>query len=417
MKRKNLGKLKAILITSLTILALAGCSDSTTDSTSATSSTTESNNIDTSSDNDSDNTAVELNAMLDTTDMFSDRDLLQTPDTSEAESITLVSGEDVTIKEEGVYIISGNVEDVTIIVEAAEDAKVQLVLDGVNIVNEDAPAIYVKTADKVFVTTTDSDNSMEVTGTYTSDGETNLDAVIFSKSDITFNGTGTLNIVSALGNGISGKDDIKITGGTYNIDSKLDGIEANDSIRVYDGTITVNTDKDAFHSENEDDGTLGYIYIQGGTFNITAAEDGIQGTSVVQIDGGTINIISCLEGIEATYVQINDGIIDIYSTDDGINAANKSSYYDVVIEFNGGNITIVMASGDTDAVDANGYIYVNGGTIDITAPTSSFDFDIEAELNGGDVTVNGEVLTEIVESMMGGPGGGGKMGGGKPGWN
>jgi len=350
--------------------------------------------------------------MLDTTDMFSSRDLEQTVDLTKAKYITLVSGQDVTLTEEGVYVFSGNVKDVTVIVAVAQDAKVQIVLNGVTITNEDIPVIYVKTADKVFVTTTATDNTMKVSGTFAADGETNLDAVIFSKTDLILNGTGTLNIISTLGNGIATKDDLKIIGGTYNVTSKLDGFEAKDSIRIYDGVITVTSSKDAFHSENEEDASLGYIYIQGGKINISAVEQGIQGTSVIQINGGDITITKCLEGIEATYIQINDGTININSSDDGINASDKSSYYDVIVEINGGNITIVMASGDTDAVDANGSIYVNGGTMNITAATSSFDFDVEGKSNGGNVTVNGTVLTEIVASIMG-PGG---SAGGRTGW-
>ena len=411
MKRKNVKKWKIIAISALVALALTGCGTGTTSTSNATSSTSSSSST-TITATTTATTTTTLNAMIDTTDVFSSRDLEQTADLTGAKYITLVSGQDVTITEAGVYVLSGNVKDVTVIVAAAEDAKVQLVLNGVTITNEDAPAIYVKTADKVFVTTTATDNTMKVTGTFVADGEINLDAVIFSKADLIMNGTGTLNITSTLGNGITTKDDLKITGGTYNVTSKLDGFEANDSICVYDGVIKVTSSKDAFHSENEDDLSVGYIYIQGGTFTISAAEDGIQGTSVIQIDGGTITITKCLEGIEATYIQINDGTIKINSSDDGINASDKSSYYDVIVEINGGNITIVMASGDTDAVDANGSIYVNGGTMNITAATSSFDFDVEGKLNGGTVTVNGTVLTEIVESMMG-PGG---SAGGKAGW-
>ena len=106
---------------------------------------------------------------------------------------------------------------------------------------------------------------------------------------------------------------------------------------------------------------------------------------------------------------------------------SAKSSYDIVIEINGGTITISMGSGDTDAVDSNGAIYINGGIIDITAPTSAFDSNGVAELNGGEVTVNGEVITEITESMMmggmtggmdgmnPGSGGHGGMSGGKPG--
>jgi hypothetical protein len=117
-----------------------------------------------------------------------------------------------------------------------------------------------------------------------------------------------------------------------------------------------------------------------------------------------------MEGIEGTYVQINGGEITIYANDDGINAAAKSTYYDVVIEINGGTIYVSMASGDTDAIDSNGDIYISGGTIDIVA-TSAFDYMGTGELNGGEVTVNGEIITQLTQSMMGGQMGG-QMGGG-----
>ena len=131
------------------------------------------------------------------------------------------------------------------------------------------------------------------------------------------------------------------------------------------------------------------------------------------IDGGEIDI-NASEGLEATYVQQKGGIIGINASDDGINASAKSSSYDVVIEINGGDLTINMGSGDTDALDANGNLYINGGTVNITAQFA-FDFDGEAQLNGGTVIVNGEEVTEITNSMnfggeMGGPGGfGGQM--------
>ncbi|MBR7037073.1 carbohydrate-binding domain-containing protein [bacterium] len=80
--------------------------------------------------------------------------------------------------------------------EAGDQDKVQIVLDGVIITNTDSPCIYVKTADKVFVTTTDSENTLEVIDEFVDDGETNTNGVIFSKEDITLNGVGTLTINS-----------------------------------------------------------------------------------------------------------------------------------------------------------------------------------------------------------------------------
>lgn len=383
--KKTLILIAAVLMSAL--LALSGC-----DAASA-SGLSDNNLVSISSVEDS---------VLDTSELFTDRDMGQTADLTDAVYIELTSGEDVTITEEGVYVLSGSAKNATIIVDADEEAKIQLVLDGVSVENEDAPAIYVKSAEKVFVTTTDSDNSMKVTGYYAADGDTNLDAVIYSKSDLVLNGIGTLEITSMTGNGVTSKDDLKVTGGTYTITSLLDGLEANDSIRIAGGDITIVTNKDALHSENEEDNSLGYIYILDGTLNITAGDDGIRGTTIVQIDGGVINVNTSTEGIEATYIQINGGNIDVYATDDGINATRKSSY-DVVIEVNGGTINVEVGSGDTDGFDANGSIYINGGTINVTA-NSAFDADDTAELNGGTVTVNGQVITQITQSQMGGMG-------------
>ena len=342
----------------------------------------------------------------DTEEMFTKRDLNQTPDLDDAEIITVENDKTYTISEAGTYVFTGTAANSTIKVEADKEDKVQLVLDGLSITNDDFPAIYVVSCDKCFITTSEANSSLKVTGSFISDGDTNTDAVIYSKDDLVFNGTGMLDITSNSGNGISGKDDIKVTGGTYNIISALDAVEANDSIAVYDGNFTISSSKDGLHSENSDDDSVGYIYIKNGTFNIKAKSDGIQATTYVQIDGGDITV-QASEGIEATYVQINDGNINITASDDGINASQKSSAYTLpVVEFNGGYTVIVVGEGDTDGVDSNGNIIVNGGTIDVTGRMSTFDYERSAEFNGGTIIANGVEVDEIPQSMMGGPGGG-----------
>ena len=361
--------------------------------------------------------ATSSDTETDLTDLFSKRDLNQTPDLTDADIIEVADGKSYTISSEGIYIIRGTATNCTIRVEADKEAKVQLVLDGVSITNDNFPAIYVVSADKCFVTTTDSENTLTVTGKYTSEGSTNTDAVIFSKDDLVLNGTGILNINSYYGNGISGKDDIKVTGGTYNIKSAEDGIEANDSIAIYDGIFNITTNKDGLHSENDEDDTVGWIYIKDGSFNINVKSDGIQATTFLVVDGGDL-VINAAEGIEATYIQINGGNIDITASDDGMNASYKSKSYTVpVIEFNGGTTVIEVGQGDTDAVDSNGNIYVNGGTISVTSTVSSFDYDGTAEYNGGTIIINGTQVDSIPQSMMGGGPGGMKGGfGGKGNW-
>ena len=213
---------------------------------------------------------------LDTTNLFTERDLQQTTDLTGAKTITAADNKTETITAEGVYVIKGSAKNFTVKVEADKNSKVQLVLDGLTVENDSTPVIYVVSADKCFVTTaSESTNSLRVTGSFSADSDTNTNAVIYSKDDLVLNGTGTLNITSAEGHGISGKDDLKITGGTYVIDAAKHAVKANDSIAVYDGSFTIKSGKDGLHSENDDDDTVGYIYIKGGTFKIDAASDGI----------------------------------------------------------------------------------------------------------------------------------------------
>lgn len=357
---------------------------------------------------------VTSNGAIDASELFTERDLTQNADLTGATEYTVKDSENISITKEGVYVLSGSASNVTVTVEAEDNEKVQIVLDNVSITNSSSPVIYVKNADKVFVTTAEnSQNTLTVSGSFTADGDVSTDAVIFSKDDLVLNGLGTLQI-SSTDNGISSKDDLKITGGTLNITAESDALEANDSIAIADGNITINTKKDALHAENDEDNAKGYIYICGGTLDITASSDGVQATTVAQIDGGKLNITAS-EGIEGTYVQINGGSISISASDDGINGSNKSSAYSVTVEFNGGDTTIDMGQGDTDGVDSNGDLFINGGTVSVNAQ-SPFDCDGQAQHNGGTIIVNGEETDEITNQFGGGMGGPGGMNGGHGGF-
>ena len=403
-------KISVIIAATMLAASLTACSSGGDGSSAAAGSTSDSA---ASTSQSIINTAN--NADTSSTTVFTERDMTQSVDTTDSKTITMSDGKNVTITEAGVYEIKGSAKDAEIIVDAADDAKVQLVLNGVTLTNSSLPCVYVKNADKVFVTTQKgTTNALSVTGTFSADGNTKTDAVIFSKDDLVLNGEGMLNI-SSTDNGISGKDDIKITGGTLSIDCASDAIETNDDISVADGYITINSQKDGLHAENDEVNTQGSIYIGGGTLNINASSDGIQGTTTVVIDGGTINISSS-EGIEATNVTINDGDITIEASDDGINATNKSTAASIAVTINGGSIKINMGAGDTDGIDSNGDIYITGGTVDISGQ-SCCDYDGKAEKTGGTLIINGTETDTIPNQMMGGGMGGGQMPGGMGGFN
>ncbi|MBQ6560236.1 MAG: carbohydrate-binding domain-containing protein [Erysipelotrichaceae bacterium] len=402
-----------------------------------------------------------------------------------------LGNEDIRITEAGTYILEGTLNG-TVIVEASKDEKVQLVLNHIEINAGDFAGIYVIEADEVIISLPEgSVNRISDSSIYSQIDENDVDALIYSKADLTIEGSGTLYLSSEYNHGIVSKDDLIIDGGTYVIDVAGKAIRGKDCVKIAKGTFDLTSLKDAISSDNEEDEGRGYVYISDGDFTIQSSADGIYAYRLLQIDGGTFDIttvkggsadsfkalksemeivlndgsytiktiddgihsdgdilitggnyeidssddgihadgkvqidngtlnIKAREGIEATYIQINDGTISISASDDGMNAARQSSSYASNIEINGGYITIVMGQGDTDGLDANGSIYINGGTLDITGQFP-FDYDSTAEHNGGTIIVNGveteEITNQFGNGFPGMPGGdsGGPPEGGNP---
>jgi hypothetical protein len=155
--------------------------------------------------------------------------------------------------------------------------------------------------------------------------DNNIDAVIFSKDDLTLNGTGSLEINSPSGHGVVSKDDLVITGGVYNVTAASHGFSGKDSVAVAKGTFNVIAGKDGIHSENDDDDEVGYVYIADGNFNLSVESDGISAVNEIYVAGGSIKVAKSYEGLEARLINIVAGVIDITSSDDGLNATDKRS--------------------------------------------------------------------------------------------
>lgn len=213
-----------------------------------------------------------------------------TNETETASSGVSISGNIITITKEGTYVLFGALSEGQIVVDA-DSAKVQLVLDNADITCASSAAIYVKNADKAFITLAEgSENILMNTAEYEAIDDNNIDAVIFSKDDLTLNGKGTLTINSEYGHGIVSKDDLKLVGGTCNITAKKHALSGKDSVRIAAGTYNLTSGKDGIHSENADDDEKGFVYIASGDFTIESTGDGIDASYVVQIDDGDFDI-------------------------------------------------------------------------------------------------------------------------------
>lgn len=343
--------------------------------------------------------------IISTEDMFTDRDLRG--DYTEAESVKIVlsgssaqcgskavqiSGGTITIVEEGTYLLSGTLQEGMVVIAAGDKDKVQLVFDNVNIFNSSNAAVYVKSADKVFFTlAAGSANVLENGGSYTALDENNIDGVIFAKSDLTINGSGSLEVTAASGHGIVSKDDLKMTGGSLAITASGHGMTGKDSVRIGGGSVSIIAGKDGIRSQHDTNEEKGYIYIADGSFTVTAEGDGISAGKTLQIDGGKFVIaagggsgsktaakdengeIVSAKGIKAAgAIVINNGDFNIDSQDDALHS-NES------IAVNGGVYQI--ASGD-DGVHADETAAIAGGSIDISTSYEGIEGN-EVVISGG----------------------------------
>ncbi len=365
-------------------------------------------------------------ALLDTSDMFSSRDIETGYDESDCTVIRLegstasvegdgagVKDSTVTIKSEGTYLISGRLDDGVIVVDADSGDKIRLILDGVNITSSTGAAIYVRQADKVFITLAKGSENL-LTNDKNSQISDNVDAVIFSKDDLTVNGEGSLSISANSGHAIVSKDDLVISGGTYTITSEKKGLDANNSIRIAGGSFSIDAGTDGLHAEN-DDAALGYIYIADGTFRITSGTDGMDASGVIQIDNGTLSVtsgggssnastrkdggfngdwgtwggrgrhMSADKSEDAPVIRLSSasgaGASDPSSTESSSAKGLKS---DSSVAVNNGTVTIDSSD---DAIHSNNQVTVSNGTIEIKSGDDGIHADSALKISGGTVTI------------------------------
>lgn len=352
-------------------------------------------------------------------DMFSNRDfetdftsyvsVTLSENTISAGSGVSVSGSTAIITQEGAYLLSGNLSDGAVIVDTDANSKVQLILDGVAIHSGTSAPIYIRQADKVFITLADgSENLLSNGGGFVAIDENNIDSVIFSKDDLTLNGSGSLTVTSPAGHGIVSKDDLRITGGSYTVTAANHGMTANDSVRIAGGSFTLETGKDGIQAENDGDATLGFVYIADGSFQINASGDGISASATMQLNGGVYNLI-CGGGSEYGEEHTDDmfgggmggrpgghggfwgGIEPTAEEDTTPSAKGLKSTGPMTVS--GGEYTINAAD---DAIHSNNTLTVNSGSFQVSSGDDGFHADEALIIQDGNIAI-----TESYEGLEG----------------
>ena len=341
-----------------------------------------------------------------------------------------------------------------VVVNSDDEDLVRIVLSNTNIESENSSAIFVKKASEVILTIKDgTENTISDAEKYSEDAENNKEkAAIYSKDDLTINGKGSLSVNGNYNHGIQSKDNLIIVSGDINIKSKGNSIVGKDCVVIKDGNIVIDSQGKGIKATSTK-AEKGYVYIQGGTINITAEDDGIHSDTDVIIDdgditissgddgihadikvlinNGTIKIDDSYEGIESTIITMNDGDVTVNSSDDGINASNGLSSGEmeggpgVFGGMNGGerptgdfqdgempdgekpdgkmqdfndnqkknnDSTDSESEDDTDkqALDTLDMVFeMNGGKLYVNAGGDGLDSNGDVVMNGGTVTIDG----------------------------
>lgn len=354
-----------------------------------------------------------------------------------------VDGNTVTLTQEGTYVLTGTLNG-SVVIDMDDTAKPHIILRNASVTNEDGAALQVEQADKVFVTLeAGTDNTLSNGGSFSGEEE-GVDGAVFSRDDITFNGTGSLTVSSPAGHGVVGKDDVVFTGGAYQISAASHGVDANDSVRVANASFAILSGKDGIHCENSDDTAKGFVYLDSGSLVIEAEGDGVSASADVTVEtaslsvtagGGSANAdkktsdgwgsfkgggmggrmgggrggedrpdMGSMPGqpgaegtvglaYEAEQSVSAEQLAATSDTSDSDSTSIKGIKADGSITVNGGVITVDAAD---DAIHAGGAVAVNGGTLTLTTGDDGIHADGDLTVTDGSLTV-----TESYEGLEG----------------
>lgn len=357
-------------------------------------------------------TATAEETTLSGSDMFTDRDYEVGYDESTAVTVTLngsaaacgdvsvaITDGTVTLTQEATYLITGAYTG-SVVIDMDKSAKPHIILKNADITCADGAALYVAQADKVFVTLADGSVNTLANGGSFAETEEGVDGAVFSRDDITFNGTGALTVTSPAGHGVVGKDDVVFTGGTYAITAASHGVDANDSVRIDNAAVTIAAGKDGVHADNVDDAEKGFVYLAGGTLTVDAQGDGISATTDVTVENGTIDLVTG-GGSENGEKKASDGWGqfggrpgpggNVSAETDEDSASIKGIKADGNVVINGGVITVDSAD---DAIHANGSVSINEGALTLKTGDDGVHADETLTITGGNITV-----TECYEGL------------------
>ena len=323
--------------------------------------------------------------------LFTENDKNGAWDTARATRITLDGDEvsvfgggayafdgSVMITGKGKYVISGTLTDGSVIVDTDSSAKIWIMLDGADITCSTGACFDVEQADKVFLTLAEgSDNRLTTAGFSEENRTAGMDGAVFSRDDLTINGSGSLTVTAAEESGIVCNDELVLTGGTITVDAAADALHVNDNLRIMETQLKLKAGDDGISLT----GLESELYWESGTLTVTATGDGINAENNIRILNGALTLEAGDDGISAGGVtgmlEITGGTVQITATDKGIAAENT-------VTLAGGNVEI---DAEDDGISTAGLFWMEDGKLAITTRDDGIHSDTAVEIRGGTVQI------------------------------
>lgn len=306
-----------------------------------------------------------------------------------------VEGNIITINTAGTYSISGKLSDGQIIVNTDKEKKTYILMDGADITCKKNSPVQILSSEKTVIALAENSKNKITDGTSYEESENNADAAIYSKEDITFIGSGSLEVNGNYDKGIVSKDDLIIEDGHISVKSVSDGIKGKDSVVVRGGSLTIDAGGDGIQAYNADEEDKGFVSLEDGTIKITSEQDGVQAETNLLVSGGSLDIStgggsvnsSSKDGWGQWGGQKPGRPMESNNTTENTEdtSSAKAIKADSIIQIDGGNINIDYSD---DSIHSNDKLVINNGEIKISSGDDGLHSDSELEINGGTIDIS-----------------------------
>jgi Carbohydrate-binding domain-containing protein Cthe_2159 len=305
----------------------------------------------------------------------------------------------------GTYRVRGSLPDAGLVVDSVTSGAVRLIFDGVAVGNDAGPALWVRSAEEVFVELAAGTESRLRDGIRYEVGHAKAErpnAALFSSADLAIGGTGTLVVEGRSEDGIVSRGRLRVESGTLFVTALDDGLRGREGLAIDGGELSVDAGDDALFATRA-------VVIRGGALRLRSADDAVRSDGEISITGGELTIADCYEGLDAARITIEGGRIAIQARDDAINAAGATRRDRAKARAAGGaglrrsadraarGVTIRSGSlfldSLGDGIDSNFGAEIAGGTILVYGPTTDFDSALDVDrrftLSGGWLAAGG----------------------------